>query len=85
MIPGGWEVQETISAENMSLFAQIQGNLTNAEYTPLAVANQSVGGQNICFICKTLHSSGKEYFSKVLVRIPYSGEPEFQSAKEILL
>lgn len=85
MIPGGWEIHNNISQENMSLFLQIQSNLTNGEYTPLAVGTQSVGGQNICFICKTVHSSGKEYFSKVLVRIPYSGIPEFQGAKEILL
>ncbi len=69
----------------MNLFLQIKSNLQHAEYTPLAVGVQSVGGKNVCFICKAVHTSGKEYFSKVLVRVPYSGEPEYQSAKEILL
>lgn len=85
MIPGGWEVHDVIAEDKMAIFQQIQSKLTSAQYTPLAVASQSVGGMNLCFICKAVQHTGKEFFAKVLIRIPYSGEPEFVSAKEILL
>lgn len=85
MIPGGWEVHETISEGHMAYYNQIKDKLTNGQYTPLAVATQSVGGLNICFICKAYYQNNKEAFAKVLIRIPYSGEVEFQGAKEILL
>ena len=85
MIPGGWEVHSEITSEVLSVYNGVKDKLKNGTYTPLSVATQSVGGKNYCFICKVIVESGKEYFAKVAIRVPYSGEAEFQSAKEILL
>lgn len=85
MIPGGWEVHSTISDEVLNIYNSIKGGLTNAEYQPLATATQSVGGRNICVICKAVQPTGKEYFAKVLIYIPIGGEPQLNSVKEILL
>lgn len=85
MIPGGWKVFETIPSEYTEIFEGIKPKLTNGEYTILAVGEMSVGSKTICFICKALLSTGKEYFAKVLVHVPIGEAPVFQSAKEIFI
>lgn len=85
MIPGGWQIHETITKEYLEMFENFRGNLTNGEYTPLAVGTMLLGSTTVCFICRTLLPNGKEYFSKVIIQTPIGSEPKFVSAKEIFI
>lgn len=86
MIPGGWEIHDTINAEYMAMFEGIRPGLKNGTYTPLAVGTMLLGSTTICFICRTMLPNEKEYFSKVVLQIPV-GEttPKLMSAKEIFI
>ncbi|MEG0894701.1 MAG: hypothetical protein RSE07_00155 [Oscillospiraceae bacterium] len=85
MIPGGWQMFENIPQKYMEVYNKIKPNLKNGEYTPLAVASCQVGSETVCFICRTINQSQKEYFSKVMVHIGIGEEPKFESAREIFL
>ena len=85
MIPGGWQVFETIPSESATIFESIRPSLTNGTYTLLAAGEMSVGSKTICFICRALLPTGKEYFAKVIVQVPIGGTPTFQSAREIFI
>lgn len=85
MVPGGWQIHDSISAEHMDMFNAIKPNLTNGEYIPISVGTMLLGSTTVCFICKTTGKDDKEFFSKVMVQVPIGEAPKFQSAREIFI